>query len=242
MPRDWTKFRDTAKRRTTAFDHLRPNVQHHCILARPCAGTAIHTLGGSWLYERMSGWWFATFSRQLRMLSDRFPPLLAGQRQNKAVRACPTMLASRRPWGPGGRLEGEACEWGHLLASARTEWATSRFYRRMAASSSAAVGVTARKVGVVACWSCSQPRSDQHRPLSIASPTNTPSRMGWTARGRHGRSSSCEIAVKAFWCSRIPAASCSAGSLARRWRWDFPAHRRRRGCGSWQGAPARPHP
>ena len=40
------------------------------------------------------------------------------------------------------------------------------------------------------------------------------------ARGRRGRLSLCESAVKPFWCSRIPAASCSANCSARRWKWD----------------------
>ena len=47
-------------------------------------------------------------------------------------------------------------------------------------------GVTERKVGVMACWSCSQPRSNRHRPPSIASPTIL-LRMSLTARGPCGR-------------------------------------------------------
>ena len=66
--------------------------------------------------------------------------------------------------------------------------------------------------------SYSRPRSNQRPLLSIALPTNTPSKMSWTARGPCGRLNSCKTAVRPFWCSRIPAANCSATSSARRWR------------------------
>ena len=41
--------------------------------------------------------------------------------------------------------------------------------------------------------------------------------MNWTAPGQCGRLRLCEIAVGPFWCSRIPAANCSAISSACRW-------------------------
>jgi hypothetical protein len=63
------------------------------------------------------------------------------------------MLTLRRPSGPGGRLKGEAYEWGHLLGSTRTEWAASGFCRRMLGLSSVGGGVTARKVAAMGCWS-----------------------------------------------------------------------------------------
>jgi hypothetical protein len=49
----------------------------------------------------------------------------------------------------------EACEWGHLLGSARAELVAFRSCRRIMDSPSAEGGVTPQKADVVACWLCS---------------------------------------------------------------------------------------
>ena len=149
------------------------------------------------------------FSRRLTVLHQKSR---ASRRNNVSFRA-----AAR---SSGISFNGEACEWGHLLGSAKTRWTASRFCRRTAALSSAEGCVRAQEVSARTYCSCSRPRNNQRRPPSIALPTNTPLRMSWTARGRCGRLSLCEIAARPFWCWKIPAASCSAGSSARRWRWD----------------------
>jgi len=107
-------------------------------------------------------------------------------------RACAAVLILTSPRS-GQRGVGQfpaqrrGCEWSCLLDSALADlWSSGLVggcWTRLLQG-----GVIPPKAGAMACWSCFQPRSNRHRPPSIALPTNTPSRMSWTAHGRCDRS------------------------------------------------------